>query len=64
LDHADRNAAKNIKDSAQAQIKSKTAGPAGTKVHNSTGKRKPILGRKVEGGSVKPTTHIMDGGVA
>jgi len=62
-DHADRNAAKNVRDAA-VEISSKTAGPAGTKVHNSTGRRKPSLSRKAEGGSVKPTTHTVDGGVA
>ncbi len=40
VDHADRNAAVNIKRLAALQ-EAQTAGPAGAKAHDSTGRRKP-----------------------
>ena len=62
-DHADHNAAKNI-ERRGARGPCKTAGPAGAKARNSTGRHKPSRGRKTAGGSVKPTNLVLGGGVA
>ncbi len=63
VDHADRNAARNIERRAALQAV-ETAGPAGTRVHNSTGRRKPSHRRKAVGASVKLTSPALEGRAA
>ncbi len=58
VDHADRNAAKNIKRRGALAVQ--TAGPAGAKAHDSTGRRKPSRARKSTGASVKPTSLVLE----
>ena len=53
-DHADRNAAVNIRAAAEQIYAAQTAGPA----DNSTGRRKPSQSRKAEGGSVKRVAPV------
>ncbi len=59
VDHADRNAAVNVERRGALQVVT-TAGPAGTRVHNSTGRRKPSRTRKSAGASVKPTSLVLE----
>ncbi len=66
-DHADHNAAVNIREAAVAryEVVVPTAGPAGARAHNSTGRRKPSQSREAEGASVKQnTTSVVESRVA
>lgn len=62
-EHADRNAAVNIKRLAALQ-EAQTAGPAGAKAHDSTGRPKPSHALESVGASVKPHSLVLEGRAA